>query len=82
MAPTQYNMLYEMYLIPLERAVQIAFAEIILSMTVTHLQSCYYLFCDVERLAVGLLVEPHTAVRLSNNGVVRLLQPLWYKKQH
>lgn len=41
-----------------------------------------YLFCDVEGLAVGLLVEPHAAVSLSNNGIVRLLQPLWIKNQH
>jgi len=38
-----------------------------------------YLLCDVEGLAVGVLVEPHAAVRLSNDGVVRLLQPLRIK---
>lgn len=33
----------------------------------------FYLFSNVESLAVGFLVEPHAAERFSNNGVVRLL---------
>lgn len=44
------------------------------------LQCCCYLLCDVEGLAVGLVVEPHAAKRLSNDGVVRLLQPLRFEK--
>lgn len=41
-----------------------------------HIINNKHLFCDVESLAVGLLVEPHAAERLSNDRVVRLLQPL------
>lgn len=40
----------------------------------------WYLFCDVEGLAACFLMEPHAAVRLSDDGVVWLLQPLFNNK--
>lgn len=35
-----------------------------------------YLFCNVKRFAVGLLMQPHAPIRLSNNRVVGFLQTL------
>ena len=70
----QSDMFYVIYVIQVEKNLS--------SQTGLNSSPEYYLFCDVEGLAVGLLVKPHAAKRLSNNRVVRLLQPLRINHEH